>query len=80
MTDGQVGTQLPTNEENYEISRMRSWLYLAGRESWPNLHSVLRHPGPAINDEIMVREKRVRFTDKQRIIATQSLFGMRHRS
>lgn len=79
MKGGQVGTQLRTVEQDYEISRMRSWLYMAGLESWPNLHAVLRHPSPAINNEITVREKRVRFTDKQRMMATQPLFGMRHR-
>jgi hypothetical protein len=79
MKGGQVGTQFRTVEEDYEISRMRSWLYMAGPESWLNLHSVLRHPSPAINNEITVREKRVRFTDKQRMLATQPVFGMRHR-
>ncbi len=79
IRDGQVGSDLRMTEDDYDIDRMRSWLFFAGLGSWPFLHSILRNPSPTLSPDITVREKRGRFAHNQRRLSTESVFGMRHR-
>nr|VFK64414.1 MAG: Cupin-like domain-containing protein [Candidatus Kentron sp. UNK]VFK71069.1 MAG: Cupin-like domain-containing protein [Candidatus Kentron sp. UNK] len=76
---GQAGTRLRSPEEDYDIDRMRSWLYFAGFAGWPHLQGVLKTPSPSISDLMTLREKRGRFTHLQRKFSTEPVFGMRHR-
>nr|VFK64412.1 MAG: Cupin-like domain-containing protein [Candidatus Kentron sp. UNK]VFK71068.1 MAG: Cupin-like domain-containing protein [Candidatus Kentron sp. UNK] len=79
MLGGQAGTQLRSVEENYDIDRMRSWLYFAGIAGWPHLQGILKTPSPTISDTVTLREQRNRFTHLQRQFSTEPVFGMRHR-
>ncbi len=79
MLNGQVGTELRMIEEDYDIDRMRSWLFFAGISGWPFLHRLLRTPSPELSPDVTVREKRVRFTHLQRQLSSKKVFGLRHR-
>lgn len=79
MRHGQVGTQYRMIEENYDIDRMRSLLFFAGRRSWPFLQRVLRNPSPELEPGVTLREKRVRFVHIQRRLSNEPVFGLRHR-
>lgn len=79
MVGGQAGTRLRAVEENYDIDRMRSWLYFAGFRGWPHLQGILRTPSPALTPTLTLREKRNRFTHLQKMFAREKVFGMRHR-
>ena len=79
IRNGQVGTDLRMTEQDYDIDRMRSWLFFAGVRGVPFLHSILRNPSPIIDGDTTVREKRGRFADIQRRMASEQVFGMRHR-
>ncbi len=79
ILNGQVGTEMRMIEEDYNIDRMRSWLFFAGLASWPFLHSVLRTPSPELSPDVTVREKRVRFVHLQRRLSSKPVFGMRQR-
>jgi len=79
MRHGQVGTQGRMIEEDYDIDRMRSWLFFAGVGSWPFLQQVLRNPSPEVAPGVTLRERRVRFTHIQRRLSREPVFGMRHR-
>jgi hypothetical protein len=76
---GQVGSQMRMIEENYDIDRMRSWLFFAGLAGWPFLHRVLKSPSPALTPDITLREQKNRFAHFQRKVASEPVFGMRHR-
>ena len=79
MRHGQIGTQYRMIEEDYDIDRMRSWLFFVGVQGWPFLQRVLRHPSPEIAPGITLRERRVRFVHLQNRLSNEPVFGMRHR-
>lgn len=76
---GQVGSDLRMTETDYDIDRMRSFLFFAGVKGWGFLHSILRNPSPQLSGDVTVREKRGRFAHLQRKISSEKVFGMRHR-
>lgn len=79
IREGQVGSDLRMTEHDYDIDRMRSWLFFAGIKGWPFLHRMLRDPSPKIDEDTTEREKRGRFIDIQKRMSTEEIFGMRHR-
>jgi hypothetical protein len=58
---------------------MRSWLFFAGLAGWPFLQRVLQNTSPALSPDITLREKRNRFAHYQRKLASEPVFGIRHR-
>lgn len=79
MRHGQVGTQYRMIEEDYDIDRMRSWLFFAGVKGLPFLQKVLVNPSPEVEPGVTLREKRVRFVHLQRRLSKEKVFGMRQR-
>lgn len=79
IREGRVGSDLRTTEHDYDIDRMRSWLFFAGASGWPFLHRMLKNPSPTVAPDVTEREKRGRFTHLQRKLSTEKVFGMRHR-
>jgi len=75
----QVGADLRMPEHDYDIDRMRSWLFFAGLRGVPYMHGILRNPSPVLDDGTTVREQRGRFIDLQRRMASEAMFGIRHR-
>jgi hypothetical protein len=79
IRQGRVGTQLRMIEEDYDIDRMRSWLFFAGLPGWLFLQRVLRSTSPSLTPDITLREQKNRFAHLQHKLASEPVFGMRHR-
>lgn len=74
---GQVGIHDLMTEEDYAISPYWSWQFFAGYQSLPFLHRVLRHPSPLEADGSTMRERKNRYVDMQRRVATHKILGRR---
>ena len=77
--DGRVGRDARMTEEDYRISPFFSWLFQVGPASVPFLHRILRDPSPRADGEHTLRERKNRYTDRQREFATREVFGRRLR-
>merc|ERR1712146_786884 len=49
-TDGIVGHTLKTSEEDYNIYRLGTFLFLAGQQSLTFLHGILQTPSPRYDE------------------------------
>jgi hypothetical protein len=77
--DGRVGRDDMMTEEDYQVSPFFSWLFQMGLTSVPFLHQILQDPSPPADNDHTIREKRNRYTDMQRKLATGKVFGLRFR-
>lgn len=68
-TDGICGHNLVSTEEDYDIYRVGSLLFLSGWRSIPFLHGILKTPSPRYDEHTTLRERGNRFTHAQRAIS-----------
>ncbi len=66
---GKVGSNLRCPEEDYDINRMGSFIFMSGPKSYPFVHEILYEPSPSYDEHSTLREKNVRFTHMQWKIA-----------
>eukprot|EP00401_Gymnodinium_catenatum_P078595 CAMPEP_0117478956 /NCGR_PEP_ID=MMETSP0784-20121206/11630_1 /TAXON_ID=39447 /ORGANISM="" /LENGTH=323 /DNA_ID=CAMNT_0005273355 /DNA_START=96 /DNA_END=1067 /DNA_ORIENTATION=+ len=64
-TDGIVGDKLVTSEEDYDIYRIGTLMFLMGRASWGFLHGILQTPSPRYDEHMSLRETNNRYVHKQ---------------
>ncbi len=63
--DGKVGKHFNTTEEDYDISRIASFIFLTGINSFKFIQNILYEPAPRYDEHVTVREKHGRFIDRQ---------------
>ncbi len=71
--NGTVGHNFKTMENNYDICRFASFMFLSGIKSYPFLQDVLYEPSPRYDEHVTLREKHGRFIHRQKELATGSL-------
>lgn len=64
-TDGIVGHTLKTSEEDYNIYRLGTFLFMAGQQSVSFLHGILQTPSPRYDEHTSLRERNNRYVHKQ---------------
>ena len=64
LTDGVVGAEWTSMEENYDIDRMASMLFFAGLDSWKTLQVILADHSPKYDEHMTLREVKSRLVDK----------------
>ncbi len=60
-----MGSNLRCPEENYDINRMGSFVFMSGPKSYPFVQEILYEPSPSYDEHSTLREKNVRFTHQQ---------------
>ncbi len=65
VADGAIGSNLRSPEEDYDINRLASFLFMSGPKSYPFLQEILYEPSPSYDEHSTMREKNVRFTEFQ---------------
>ncbi len=65
LHSGKVGSDLRCPEEDYNINRMASFIFMSGPKSVPFVHEILYEPSPSYDEHSTLREKNVRFTHMQ---------------
>jgi hypothetical protein len=64
-TDGIIGHKLVSTEEDYDIYRLGSFLFLNGLQSIPFLHGILQTPSPRFDEHTSLRERNNRYVHLQ---------------
>ncbi len=60
VAGGQVGSNFYAPEEDYDINRVASLMFLAGPESFTFIQELLYEPSPSFDEHVTLREKRSR--------------------
>ncbi len=60
VAGGEVGSNFYAPEEDYEINRWCSFMYLAGLRSYPFVQEILYEPSPSYDEHTTLRERRSR--------------------
>lgn len=64
-TDGIVGHNFVTSEEDYNIDKISSLFFMAGMKSWNFLHGILQTPSPKYDEHLTLREVKNRYVHLQ---------------